>query len=317
MVAAKDIRHIDIFKGLDDRQLGKLAAACEERQLEAGAICFTQGEKADKLHICSSGAVDMKVWLRMPWGIEVTVYTAKDGETFGWFALVEPYIYFNTAQCVEKTREITIGSSELNSIFAADPRLGYQVFTNLLVAMKAILQADQYKLGSISAAPAGSQAAGTGAEWVRTIHQLANEGESTNVVLKKQLNLKDDAEKAVFVKDILGLANTRSSGKRLMVIGFDSHAHSFTQSANSGITQRLFEQIMDSYAAPAPKLTYNNIPLASGGVSIIEVTRDSRFVPYRVKEDLGGAKGIRAGEVYVRHGSVTEAPTERELANLA
>ncbi|MFC1942511.1 Crp/Fnr family transcriptional regulator [Chloroflexota bacterium] len=316
MVSAQDLKIIDIFKGLNSSQLSKIAELCEERHLEAGAICFTQGEKAEKLHLCVSGAIDIKVWLRKPWGVEVKVYTAKDGETFGWYALLEPYIYFNTAQCVKKTVEVTINNSKLLKIFKEDPKLGYLVFNNLLVVMKSILQADQYKLGSVVPSPISYASEDIGTEWVRTVHQLVDEGESTNVVLKKQLNLSNDRETADFIRDILGLANTKSSGRRFMVIGFNSSTHSFAQSVNPNLTQQLLEQSLDVYAEPAPIITYIDIPLASGTIEIIEVMREGKNVPYRVKKDLSGGEGIKSGEIYVRHGSVTEAPTKRELENL-
>ncbi|GAI91705.1 unnamed protein product [marine sediment metagenome] len=68
MVSAQDLKMIDIFKGLNDSQLSKIAGLGEESSLEAGAICFTQGEKAKKLHLCISGTIDVKFWLQKPWG---------------------------------------------------------------------------------------------------------------------------------------------------------------------------------------------------------------------------------------------------------
>jgi hypothetical protein len=88
MVSEKNLKNIDIFKGLNDAQLSKIARLGLERHLEAGATCFMQGEKANNLHLCVSGSIDIKFWLRTPWGIEVTVDSIKDGESFGWEALL-------------------------------------------------------------------------------------------------------------------------------------------------------------------------------------------------------------------------------------
>lgn len=313
MVSVEKLKNIDIFKGLNENQLGKITELCEERELEAGARCFTQGEKAEKLHICVSGAVDIKVWLRMPWGIELTLYTARDGVTFGWYALVEPYIYFNTAQCVKKTVELTIDNSKLLELFKEDPKIGYLVFDNLLIVMKSILQEDQYKLVSVVPYPESRVSGEAAAEWVQTVHQLVDEGESTNVVIKKQLNLGNDKDTADFVRDVLGLANTKTSGRRFMIGGYDTGTHSFVQSVGTDLTQQLIERSLETYTEPTPGILYKNIPLASGTVDIIEVIRENKKVPYRVCKDLGGSEGIRRGEIYVRHGSITEVPTEREL----
>jgi hypothetical protein len=101
-----------------------------------------------------------------------------------------------------------------------------------------------------------------------------------------------------------------------MVIGFDSRTHSFTQSISPGISQRSLEEVLDTYTEPAPPIVYHGIQLASGTVEIIEVMREAKSIPYRVKKELGEGEGIKIGEIYVRHGNVTEAPTKRELENL-
>jgi CRP-like cAMP-binding protein len=149
MVSALNLSIINIFKGLNDDQLNKMAELGKESYLKAGAICFTQGEKAEKLHLCISGTIDIKFWLQ-PWGIDVTVHTAKDGEAFGVSALIEPYIYVNTAQCVTESLEMTINRSDLLSLFKEDPKTGYTVFNNLLSVMKSNLQEEQDKISGVS-----------------------------------------------------------------------------------------------------------------------------------------------------------------------
>ncbi|MGH2561431.1 MAG: hypothetical protein ACRDJH_20395 [Thermomicrobiales bacterium] len=51
---------------------------------------------------------------------------------------------------------------------------------------------------------------------------LVNEWETCNVDFKRELPLKNQDQKAEFVKDVLGLANTQASGRRWMVLGFDN-----------------------------------------------------------------------------------------------
>jgi hypothetical protein len=48
-------------------------------------------------------------------------------------------------------------------------------------------------------------------------------------------------------------------------------------------------------------------------VGTIEILRDRKRLPYVVARSLGDKKRIERGQVFVRHGSQTEAPTEREL----
>jgi hypothetical protein len=153
-------------------------------------------------------------------------------------------------------------------------------------------------------------------EWGRIVRQLIDEWETTNVDFKRQLNLNRDKEKAEFIRDVLGLATTKSSGRRFLVIGFDDTTHSFVQSVDPNITQERLEQVLTAYSEPTPKIRYQTIPWSSGTIGIIEIFREPRDIPYRVKKDIGGKSGIKTGEIYVRHGSHTEAPTQRELEGL-
>lgn len=153
-------------------------------------------------------------------------------------------------------------------------------------------------------------------EWSGLLTQLIDEWETTNVDFKRELNLNKDKEKAEFVRDILGIATTKSSGRRFLIIGFDDKTRSFIQSVDPNITQERLEQILFAYSEPTPKIKYCSVNWSSGTVGIIEVFRNSSEIPYKVKKDIGGKNGISVGEVYVRHGSHTEAPTHRELDDL-
>jgi len=153
-------------------------------------------------------------------------------------------------------------------------------------------------------------------EWSNLMKQLVDEWETTNVDFKRELNLNRDKEKAEFVRDILGLATTKSSGRRFLIIGFDNNTHSFAQSVDSGITQERLEQILYAYSEPTPQIKYYPVPWATGTIGVIEIFRHSREIPYSVKKDIGGKNGITVGEIYVRHGSHTESPTPRELDDL-
>lgn len=152
--------------------------------------------------------------------------------------------------------------------------------------------------------------------WSKTVHELVEDWETTNVEFKRELNLGRDKEKAEFVRDILGLATTRSSGRRFLVIGFDDKTRTFAQPVDPGIMQERLEQILHAYCEPVPRIKYQTVPWTGGDLGIIEVFRNAGDIPYRVKKNLGGKGGIKVGGIYVRHGSHTEAPTQRELEDL-
>jgi hypothetical protein len=142
---------------------------------------------------------------------------------------------------------------------------------------------------------------------------LLPEWETTNVEFKRQLDLATKADKAEFIRDILALATTKSSGERFLIVGFDDKTHQFIRSVDPAIDQNRLEHILNAYAAPAPQLRYHRVAWDRGEIGVVTVLRDPAKVPYRVTKTLAH---ISKGDVYVRHGSHVEPPTPAELAAL-
>jgi hypothetical protein len=145
------------------------------------------------------------------------------------------------------------------------------------------------------------------------VADLVPDWETTTVEFKRQVNLKRDKEKAEFVRDVLALATTKASGRRWLVIGFDDNTHQFTDSADPAITQDRLENILNAYASPTPQIRYRLLRWNGGDVGLLEVFRNPIDIPYRVTRSLAH---ISVGDVYVRHGSHVEPPTEAECADL-
>jgi len=154
---------------------------------------------------------------------------------------------------------------------------------------------------------------GTQAALRQLVADLVPEWETTTVGFKRQVNLKRDKEKAEFVRDVLALATTKTSGRRWLVIGFDNGTHQFTDSVDLAITQDRLEDILNAYASPAPQIHYQPVRWNGGDVGLLEVFRDPTHIPYRVTRSLAH---ISVGDVYVRHGSHVEPPTTAERADL-
>lgn len=152
-------------------------------------------------------------------------------------------------------------------------------------------------------------------EWQQRLAEMAEEWETTTVEYKREVKLDSPTQKGEFVKDMLGLATTKASGReRYLVIGYDNDTHAFAQPVTPDITQDRLEQILNQYTEPRPEVRYFTVPMPGGGeAGVIEVRRDPARVPYRVRRDIGR---IATGSVIVRHGSQTEPPTELELEAL-
>ena len=136
---ALNLKGLALFKGLDDGELDRIAELCSERTMSEGDTIFSEGTRAIDLHLCRSGKVDIIMWVREPWNRNVTVHRAETGEVFGWSALVAPYSYTASTECVEAGEEIRITGSALLELFDLNPHIGYVVMRNLSADISARL----------------------------------------------------------------------------------------------------------------------------------------------------------------------------------
>lgn len=154
----------------------------------------------------------------------------------------------------------------------------------------------------------------------RVLDHLIAEWETTSVDFKREVHTNTASEKAELVKDLLGLGNTQASGQRWLIIGFDPKTHRYSGAPDHKLTQDHLEQILSVYTQPNLGIRYDLVDYRSQPVGKIEVLRDRRRVPYRVKQSVGdkgaGGKRIEVGQVFVRHGSQTVIADADEVAAL-
>lgn len=152
----------------------------------------------------------------------------------------------------------------------------------------------------------------------RFIDSLVAEWETTSVDFKRELSLATMDQKAEFVKDILSLVNTKASGRRWLIIGFNDTTHIYFGPPDSGITQNRIEQILARYIEPYIDVHYEIVECRVGRVGKLEVIREPKNLPYRVKEQMNRERKppLMPGDLFVRHGSQVEKPTEAELQAL-
>lgn len=131
MVTTEVLKEFDLFKGLTEGELSKVAKLCHEHTLPSGALCYAQESTATRLHLCRSGKVDIVFQLPDPRDLKVTLHRLHKGDIFGWPAISDPPINTASAVCRETTEEIWILGSDLLNLFEQDSHIGYLVMKNL------------------------------------------------------------------------------------------------------------------------------------------------------------------------------------------
>lgn len=155
----------------------------------------------------------------------------------------------------------------------------------------------------------------------RLIDNLIAEWETTSVDFKREVHTDTASDKAELIKDILSLANTRASGRRWMIIGFDDKKREYYGPPDPKLTQNHLEHLMAQYTAPVVDIHYEVVDYRKGKVGMLEVLRDPQKLPYRVAKSLGDKaagdkKRIEQDQIFVRHGSQVETPSADELQEL-
>jgi hypothetical protein len=150
----------------------------------------------------------------------------------------------------------------------------------------------------------------------REIDGLIEEWETTSVDFKRELKTKTKDEKAEFVKDVLGLANTQASGERWLIVGFDDKSRAYHSAPDPNLDQDHLEQILSAYTNPPVEVRYDVVEHYHGPVGRVRVLRDPAKVLYAAARSAGEQERIQEGQIFVRHGSQTEEPTPGELEAL-
>ena len=128
------ITESELFKGVSQRFITRIANASEEEEHKANSIIFKRGEAASYLYVLVSGEV------RGEMGAEETLSVDKPGQVFGWSAMVAPYAYTGTARCAKDTRVIKISRDLIEEVIKEHPAEGLAVLTNLIAIVAGRLQ---------------------------------------------------------------------------------------------------------------------------------------------------------------------------------
>ena len=114
MVGLEALRKSDLFEGLSDDELAAIAKMSREETYEVGAIVFREGEVAKNLYIVREGRVAILIDIGR--GKQTVIDTICRNGSFGWSAMVPPYLLTGTAKTMERTRVIIITGRELREL---------------------------------------------------------------------------------------------------------------------------------------------------------------------------------------------------------
>jgi len=132
----KTLKRAEVFLGLDDSDLSKIAAlpSCREEAYQSEEVIFKAGNEARYLYVLKEGQVDLVMEVppkSKQAATKIVVDRITTGGFFGWSAIVEPHFYVMSAICKEPSKVVIISGVELMALFDRDYYIGYKVLQSL------------------------------------------------------------------------------------------------------------------------------------------------------------------------------------------
>ena len=128
------LKKSELFNKVSPEEIKVLTPLSQEKTFSPETIIFSQNTPAERIYLLDQGSVALKTVLSN--GLEITYeMITKQGDPFGWSALVEPFEHMTTAICLEKTGVVVFNRKDLIRIFPQYPLLGFKVMHNLCILL--------------------------------------------------------------------------------------------------------------------------------------------------------------------------------------
>ena len=138
------LRECELFKGLEDEELSRVAIICSEIELTEGETLFSEHWPAEQIYVVTRGSIALHqsvgTFLAQPSRRFATVAFCSPGQIVGWSALVEPYRYTLSATAWEESQLLGISSGLLRRTMELNPEIGYRIMKALSEVMGRRLQ---------------------------------------------------------------------------------------------------------------------------------------------------------------------------------
>jgi len=130
MVFLSKLKEFAFLKDFSDDQLSKLAVLAAEESYTAGTQMYQKGDTARSLFLIKEGKIVlfMDNYMgphKLP--MQVTVDMITKGDSMGWSAVVDPYLYTLGALCVDDAEVIVFNAVGLRKLMDEDCALGFKI----------------------------------------------------------------------------------------------------------------------------------------------------------------------------------------------
>jgi len=144
MLTVEDLGKVDFFKDVPPQMLKAVLPLARRVSFPKDAVVFEENQKAEKIYFLVEGQI--AIMLDVAHGKRVIVYTITPGQSFGWSALISPYILTAGARCVVPSVAIEIEGEGLKKICEGHKEIGYSVMHQLSYVISTRLRSTTLQL---------------------------------------------------------------------------------------------------------------------------------------------------------------------------
>ncbi|MCY3543122.1 MAG: cyclic nucleotide-binding domain-containing protein [Chloroflexi bacterium] len=119
------LREVDMFSGLSERNLDRIASLCEEHTFAPGETLGTQDERGARLFVIREGEIAASVGSQ---DTGVVVRTVRSHETFPIAILMEPPLLVTTTEAVTEVSAFVIPRVRLMELCELEPEIGMHIY---------------------------------------------------------------------------------------------------------------------------------------------------------------------------------------------
>ena len=120
------LKKSELFSSLDDKELRMVETMTEPLQVAVGVPVCKQGKREDKIYIVEDGS--MAIVLEVGPLSHRQVQAACTFETFGWSAMVEPYICTASVTANVTSRLLALKADSLREFCQSQPDIGCKIY---------------------------------------------------------------------------------------------------------------------------------------------------------------------------------------------
>jgi CRP/FNR family cyclic AMP-dependent transcriptional regulator len=133
----------EFFRGLDRKEIEKIAGLCRDETFQPGQVIFHQGDTGDRVYIIAEGqvALERTVDLGTRKG-NVVIGIIGKGRAFGcWSTLLGiSHSFLSSASCQKPTKAVLFNGTEIRALMLSNPALGCSILERLCFFLRDRLQ---------------------------------------------------------------------------------------------------------------------------------------------------------------------------------